>query len=1034
MILFPSRMGAPLALALLLSGAATAQQTSTARFKAPRPLAIAPLHVSGVQTRIDGQVADRLTRTGGPSAAPMARLAALPLPEGTANSGLRVGVRAERAPETGLPIFIEAQPLGGGQRPVAGPPLEASLQFVEQLKDVLGVQQPRREFVVTNISAPDEVGQTHVRLRQTWAGLPVYGAEVIVHLDVAGQPSLLTGRYFRSPVGLSTHPVVTDGGAISRTVAALRTRTTVRPLTAPEQHLLHYTAPWAELVVYHPDLRAAPKLAWHVTAYPNVLERWETFVDAGSGQLIEQYMSSCSANGPRTATAPDLNGVTQTVNTYEQNGNFYMLDASRPMFNLGTSNMPDDPTGGILTVDAQGTAPGSFSFSHVASPTNTWTATNRRAAISAHYNAGEAFSYYKNVHNRNSIDGQGGTIVSIVHVADDNGGGLDNAYWNGQAMFYGDGAQSFRPLAGGLDVGGHEMTHGVIQHTANLEYRTQSGAINEHMADVFGAMMDRSDWLLGEDVVQPGVYPGGALRSLSDPHNGTTASGNGWQPRTMSEFYAGPDDNGGVHINSGIPNWAYYKFATAISKDHGEQIWYRALSTYLTRSSQFLDLRLATIRAATDLYGAGSADVTALGTAFDQVGITGTQPSPGPGVLAANPGPDLLLTYDTDPNFQGTIYVSATTGASGTFRRITDTPSISKPSVNDAGTIAVFVDDQHFIRAVNLTGSANETVLSNQGVWHNAAISKDGTKLAAVTTQGDTAIYVFDLAGGGQGARFHLYIPTSGGVQGSGVRYADALEWDYTGQLVIYDAYNVIRNASGQDYDFWNINFLRVWSNVTNTWSDGHIEQLVPSLPDGISIGNPALSKRSPNIMGFDMLDANGGASPFSVMAVNLDNGNGGTIFGGTAIPGTPSYSKLDNKVVFAAMSTGGDSIVAAVDMGPDKITPTGNAAIVVTAAKWPTWLSQGTRQLPNATPREIEADMAGFHAWPNPATDQLLLEADQTSTVTLFNMLGQAVRTAHLTAGERQQLALADLPAGTYLLRATDAKQHAVTRRIVKQ
>src|SRR5215203_7409311 len=97
---------------------------------------------------------------------------------------------------------------------------------------------------------------------------------------------------------------------------------------------------------------------------------------------------------------------------------------------------------------------------------------------------------------------------------------MDNAFWNGSAMFYGNGNSSFRQLERGLDVAGHEMSHGVIQNTANLEYIGQSGALNESYADVFGAMIDRNDWQIGEDVVLPAVFPSGALRDLSNPNNG----------------------------------------------------------------------------------------------------------------------------------------------------------------------------------------------------------------------------------------------------------------------------------------------------------------------------------------------------------------------------------------------------------------------------------------------------------------------------------------------------------------------------------
>lgn len=973
----------------------------------------------------------------GPLAAPSYKLANLPTPNSPAGDLPTYAVQATRDAATGLPVFLEAQPLAGALRPASGTPLtQVALAFLDDLKDVLAVRQPTQEFQAVGAPTLDDLGQAHVRLRQVWAGLPVYGSEVIVHF-AAGQPqpSCLSGRYFRSPaVGFNVNPAVAEEAARRTSDAALRGRTHVRPLSASEARMLHYTGPTTELLVYHAAAGAAPVLAWHVTTHPNLLERWETFVDAHSGQVLRQYESSCTttgplANGPRTATAPDLNGVTQTLNTYLIGPTFYMLDAVRPMYNPGASMLPDEPVGGILTATANNTAAGNFSLSHVTSTTNNWTGTGQAAAVSAHYNAGQAYNYYQSTHNRNSIDGQGGTMFSLVHVADDNGGGLDNAYWNGQFIAYGDGASEFKPLAGGLDVAGHEMTHGVVQNTANLEYQGQSGALNEHMADVFGAMIDRNDWQMGEDIVKPGVFAGGALRSLSDPHNGgSSLNDNGWQPRTMAELYTGSQDNGGVHINSGIPNWAFYKFATAVSKDHGEKIWYRALGTYLTRSSEFIDLRLATIRAATDLYGGSSADVTALQQAFDQVGITGSAPSPGPTVLQVNPGPDLLLTYDTDPTSAGTHYLSSTTGTN--FQLLSTTPSRTKPSVTDNGAVAVYVDGQHQLRALTLGANPTESVLSNQPIWRNVAVSKDGNKLAAVLVDLDTSIYVVNLATNPiQAHRYQLYIPTTGGIQSSGVMGADALEWDYTGQYVIYDAYNVVQNSSGQDIDFWNINFLRGWDNSTNSWGDGRIETLIGTLPEGISIGNPVLSKNSPNVLAFDRYDANATSLPFSVLAIDVENGLTGVIFNGSNVPGSPTYSKLDNAIAFTALSTQGDTLVAARAVAADKVTPVGSAAGIVSDAKWANWISQGSRVLPMGVAR-AERDLPGLSAYPNPATDALTLETATAVTATLYDLVGRPVRTARLTAGSRQHVSLVGLATGTYVLRATDGSR-AATRRI---
>ena len=147
---------------------------------------------------------------------------------------------------------------------------------------------------------------------------------------------------------------------------------------------------------------------------------------------------------------------------------------------------------------------------------STWSAT----AVSARNNASICYDYYRTTFNRNSLNNKGGNIVSVINITDEDGKGMDNAYWNGEYMGYGNGGQAFKPLAIALDIAGHEMTHGVIENTARLEYRNQSGALNESFADIFGALIDRYDWTLGEDVVKSSVFPSGALRSLENPNQG----------------------------------------------------------------------------------------------------------------------------------------------------------------------------------------------------------------------------------------------------------------------------------------------------------------------------------------------------------------------------------------------------------------------------------------------------------------------------------------------------------------------------------
>ncbi|MCL5960378.1 MAG: M4 family metallopeptidase [Chloroflexi bacterium] len=239
------------------------------------------------------------------------------------------------------------------------------------------------------------------------------------------------------------------------------------------------------------------------------------------------------------------------------------------------------------------------------------------AANAAHNNIGIVYNYYWNTFHRYSYNGAGSVLESNVHL----GSNYNNAFWSSDdnAMFYGDGdGVMFSSLPYGLDVVAHELTHGVTASEANLAYHNQSGALNESYSDVFGSMVDRGDWLIGEDVYTPAT-PGDALRSLANP----PLYG---QPDHVNDFVVSSDDEGGdyggVHTNSGIPNKAAYLIASAIGREKTEQIWYRTLTLYLTASSDFNAMRTASLAAAADLYGYASPEWKAVDNGFTSVGIS----------------------------------------------------------------------------------------------------------------------------------------------------------------------------------------------------------------------------------------------------------------------------------------------------------------------------------------------------------------------------------------------------------------------------
>lgn len=244
--------------------------------------------------------------------------------------------------------------------------------------------------------------------------------------------------------------------------------------------------------------------------------------------------------------------------------------------------------------------------------------------------AGLTYDFYKTLFNRNSLDDRGMTLISSVHL----GKKYNNAFWNGEQMAYGDGdGVVFIRFTKSIDVVGHELTHGVVSNTSNLDYLNESGALNEHFADVFGSLVKqwkkkqtaaKADWLIGPDIMGPGTKAK-ALRTFkdepayeNDPYLGTDP-----QPKHLKDKYTGTSDSGGVHINSGIPNHAFYLVATALGGNawvKAGAIWYHTMLA-LTHNSDFKAMVAMTTQQAGAQFGAGSKEEQAVIKAWQTVGF-----------------------------------------------------------------------------------------------------------------------------------------------------------------------------------------------------------------------------------------------------------------------------------------------------------------------------------------------------------------------------------------------------------------------------
>lgn len=272
------------------------------------------------------------------------------------------------------------------------------------------------------------------------------------------------------------------------------------------------------------------------------------------------------------------------------------------------------------------------------------------AADEAYDGAGATYDLFKNSYLRDSIDGSGLALISTVHYQKS----YDNAFWNGHQMVYGDGDEDlpvdqriFNRFTSAIDVIAHELTHGVTQYEANLTYYGQPGALNESVSDVFGSLVKQysqgqtarsADWIIGAGLFAPSIN-GVGIRSMKTP--GTAYDdpvlGKDPQPGHMDHYVNTVSDNGGVHINSGIPNRAFYVTAYELNGnawDKAGKIWYVALCDNLTSSATFQDAASVTYAVAGQLYGENSLEQKAVQKGWSEVGINvGGASSDNPGCL-----------------------------------------------------------------------------------------------------------------------------------------------------------------------------------------------------------------------------------------------------------------------------------------------------------------------------------------------------------------------------------------------------------------
>jgi Zn-dependent metalloprotease len=532
----------------------------------------------------------------------------------------------------------------------------------------------------------DELGMAHTKVRQVVNGIPVWEGEAIVHLRKDGSLSTITDD-MKASIIVNTEANLSQEDAVSRVIGGYRGRAKMTDDAKVDMWI--FRAADRDHLVYR--IATSRLDGTKDTAAPVV------FIDAQTGEKVFEY------NNLQTATGNSLYSGTVTLNTSSVGATFYLEDTTKKIgtFNMNSTGNESTGTGGTQ--------------SRYTDTDDVWDTTIQRAGVDAQFGAVKTFDYYQAIHGRNGIDGLGGPgtttsaatgaamIVSRVHFG--TSGAYNNAFWFNNQMTYGDGnGTTFSPLVT-LDVAGHEMTHGVTEKTANLTYANESGALNEGMSDIFGAMVERyarggvtdSDtWKIGEQCYTPATA-GDALRYMANTHGSGTQTSGG-NPDHYTERLITTADSGGVHTNSGILNKAFYLTSeggthhlsgvttVGIGATDAEKIYYRGLSVYMTSGTNFAAARTALLSAATDLFGSTSTQYNTVATAWCAIGVGacpgGPTPTPTPTPV---PGTNLLVNGGFETSISP--WINSGTGvsytASGTLGR-TGTGYISMGLANSA--------------------------------------------------------------------------------------------------------------------------------------------------------------------------------------------------------------------------------------------------------------------------------------------------------------------------------------------------------------
>ncbi len=477
-----------------------------------------------------------------------------------------------------------------------------------------------QQFVVRG-TLTDADGTTHVRMDRTYHGLRVLGGDLVVHQGPADRLEGVS-QTLETSLALPTKAALTAAAAVARATTPSAVNRGISGDSKAQQ---------AELVV--DATGATPRLAWEVvtggTQDDGTPSRLATYVDARTGTVIRADQQIVNVDG----TGQSLYSGTVPLNLTQSGSTYQLKDASRGgTYTTDLNNATDSM---VCQIFGSGCKAGTTYSSPDTSFGNGSTSSRESAGVDAQYGTNMTWDFYKSTYGRNGIFGDGRGSFNRTHY----GKNYVNAFWDGTKMTYGDGdGVNYGPLVS-LDVAGHEMSHGVTENTAGLTYSGESGGLNEATSDIFGTMVE----FYANNANDPGDYLIGEEFDLKK-HLGFRRMDNPSSDGSSFNCYTPTAGSADVHYSSGIGNHFFYLLAegsgaktiggvahssttcngstvAGIGRTAASAIWYRALTVYMTSSTNYAGARTATLNAARDLYGAGSAQYAAVAAAWSAVSV-----------------------------------------------------------------------------------------------------------------------------------------------------------------------------------------------------------------------------------------------------------------------------------------------------------------------------------------------------------------------------------------------------------------------------